>query len=83
MGLLMYPIGTEKAIGKIDRNNEIEYIVSLNATKSVIKEEFEKLFGVKVEDVRVMNTFQNKKKAVIKVAKGFKASDIAIKLKLV
>jgi ribosomal protein L23 len=83
MGVLMYPIGTEKAISKIDRNNEIEYIVALSATKEAIKGEFEKLFGVKVDGVRVMNTFQNRKKAVIKLAKDFKASDIAVKLKLV
>jgi large subunit ribosomal protein L23 len=83
MGVLMYPVGTEKAIGRIDRNNEIEYIVSLSATKSIIKEEFEKLFGVKVDNVRVLNTFQNRKKAIIKIGKESKASDIAVKLKLV
>ena len=83
MGVLMYPVGTEKAIGRIDRNNEIEYIVSLSATKSLIKEEFEKLFGVKVDNVRVLNTFQNRKKAIIKIGKESKASDIAVKLKLV
>lgn len=83
MGVLMYPIGTEKAIGRIDRGNEIEYMVSMGATKSIIKGEFEKMFGVKVQDVRVMNTFQNRKKAIIKLAKEFKASDIAVKLKLV
>ncbi|MGC8478447.1 MAG: 50S ribosomal protein L23 [Candidatus Micrarchaeia archaeon] len=83
MGVLMYPIGTEKAITNIDKSNEIQYIVSLNATKKQVKEEFEKLFGVKTKEIRMINTFQNKKKAIIKLVKEYKAGDIAVKLKLV
>jgi len=79
----MYPIGTEKAITNIDRNNEIQYVVSLNATKKQIRDEFEKLFGVKTIDIRLINTFQNRKKAIIKLRKEYKAGDIAVKLKLV
>ncbi|MEM3227710.1 MAG: 50S ribosomal protein L23 [Candidatus Micrarchaeaceae archaeon] len=83
MSVLMYPIGTEKAITNIDRNNEIQYIVSLSATKKQIKEEFEKFFGVKIISIRLMNTFQNRKKAIIKLSKDYKAGDVAVKLKLV
>ncbi len=83
MGVLMYPIGTEKAITNIDKSNEIQYIVSLSATKKQVREEFEKLFGVKTKDIRMINTFQNRKKAIIKLSKEYKAGDVAVKLKLV
>ncbi|MGC8687665.1 MAG: 50S ribosomal protein L23 [Candidatus Micrarchaeia archaeon] len=83
MSILMYPLATEKAVGMIDRQNTITYIVSMNATKPTIKHEFEKLFEVKVADVRIVNMPTNVKKAYIKIAKDFKATDVAIKLKLV
>ncbi|MGC8586259.1 MAG: 50S ribosomal protein L23 [Candidatus Micrarchaeia archaeon] len=83
MPVLMYPLATEKAIKKVEIENVITYIVSQDATKSNIKSEFEKMFGVKVQAVRTANMPTNKKKAFIKLAKGFKASDVAVKLKLV
>ena len=48
-----------------------------------IKKEFERMFNVKVAGVNIVNTMGNKKKASIKLRKEFKASDVAIKLKLV
>jgi large subunit ribosomal protein L23 len=81
MKILLYPIATEKAISEIEKNNTITFIVNDLATKKDIKEEFEKLFGVKVEEVRVARTKQGKK-AFIKLSKEFKAEDIALKLKL-
>ncbi|MEM3841404.1 MAG: 50S ribosomal protein L23 [Candidatus Micrarchaeaceae archaeon] len=83
MAVLMYPIATEKSVGMIDRQNTIAYMVDARATKSEIKAEFESLFQAKVESVRTLNTALNGKKAFIKLKKGFKASDIAVKLKLV
>ncbi|MEM0159428.1 MAG: 50S ribosomal protein L23 [Candidatus Micrarchaeaceae archaeon] len=83
MKLLLYPLATEKAINMIEKDNIITYIVDMRSKKSDIKEEFEKTFGVKVERVSTARMPQNKKKAYIKVAKKFKASDIALKLKLV
>ncbi|MCL4373682.1 MAG: 50S ribosomal protein L23 [Candidatus Marsarchaeota archaeon] len=83
MSVLMYPLATEKAIGKVEKENVITYIVSNTATKASIKEEFEKAFEVKVSRVNTENLPTNTKKAYIKLAKGFKASDVAVKLKLV
>ncbi len=81
MNVLIYPIGTEKAMNLIEKNNTITYVVDMRSTKKEIKEEFEKRFNVKVEKV---NTVIGKvKKAYIKLEKGFNARDIAIKLKLV
>lgn len=83
MAVLMYPIATEKAINMIERNNLIMYIVDLRATKPQIKKEFESIFKVKVVDISTARTPQNYKKAFIKIAPQFKASEIALKLKLV
>jgi ribosomal protein L23 len=83
MTVLEYPIATEKAIGQIERNNVVVYVVDARATKSSVKAEFEKVFNVKVESINIINTPDNKRKASIKLKKGFKASDVATKLKLV
>ena len=83
MAMLRYPLATEKSVGFIDKSNVITYVVDYRATKTQISAEFEKLFNVKVAGVRTANMPSNYKKAFIKLAKGYKASDIAIKLKLV
>jgi large subunit ribosomal protein L23 len=80
---LKYPISTERAISMIDRSNTIVYMVDFRASKESIKKEFESTFKVKVAGVRTANTPTNEKKAFIKIAKGYKASDVASKLKLV
>jgi len=79
----MYPLATEKSISLIDKENIIVYITDMRASKPEIRKEFESTFNVKVADIRVVNTATNKKKAYIKIAKGFKASDVATKLKIV
>ncbi len=83
MAALRYPLATEKAISMIDRNNVITYIVDFRATKTEIKKEFESMFNLKVQGIRSVNTSANAKKVYIKIAKGFKATDVASKLKLV
>jgi large subunit ribosomal protein L23 len=83
MAVLMYPISTEKAIGMIERSNTIIYVVDIRAKKAEIKKEFEKVFNVKVDSIGIIRTIDNKKKAVIKINKEQKASDIALKLKLI
>ncbi|MGC8710536.1 MAG: 50S ribosomal protein L23 [Candidatus Micrarchaeia archaeon] len=80
---LIYPIATEKAINMVERDNIITYIVDMRSLKKEIKEEFEKTFNVKVVKVSTVRETRNRKKAYIKLSKGYKASDIALKLKLV
>ena len=80
--VLLYPLTTEKAIALIERENKIVYIVEKQATKKQIKEEVEKQFGVKVADVNTLITLGGKKKAFVKLAKGFSADDVAAKLKI-
>jgi ribosomal protein L23 len=83
MNVLLYPIATEKALGGVDRDNTIIYVVDMRANKSQIRKEFETTFGVKVEKVNTSRTIKNIKKAYIRLGKESKASDIARKLKLV
>jgi large subunit ribosomal protein L23 len=78
--VLLYPLVTEKSVGMIEKENKIVFIVDRTANKKLIKEAFEKLFGVKVEKINTLITKDGKKKAFIKLKKEFKASDIAVKL---
>ncbi len=83
MSILKYPLATEKSVGIVDRGNTITYIVDSRATKDEIRKEFEKSFNVKVGSINTINLPNNAKKAFIRLAKGFNASDVALKLKLV
>ncbi len=83
MNALMYPIATEKAINMIERNNVITYVVDIRCKKDQIKKEFEDMFKVKVDRVNTAIEPRNRKRAYIKLKSQFKASDIALKLKLV
>ena len=47
--VLLYPITTEKAVGMIERENKIIFIVEKGATKDQIKLEVEQEFEVEVE----------------------------------
>ena len=78
--MLLYPLVTEKAVGMIEKENKIVFIVNRKANKKQIKEVFEKVFGVKVENVNTLITRDGRKKAFIKLKKEFKASDVAVKL---
>lgn len=82
MGVLIYPLATEKALNMIDRSNVISYIVDFRSKKPEIKKEFEDTFAVKVEKVNTSMTIKNTKKAFITLKPQFKAADVARKLKL-
>lgn len=80
--VLLYPITTEKAIGLIELQNKIIFVVDSKATKKQVKDEVEQRFGVKVAKVTVLNTTTNKKRAFVKLKPPFKADDVAAKLKI-
>lgn len=83
MNSLIYPLSTEKALNMIDKNNTVSYVVDIRSSKSDIRKEFEETFGVKVKSVNTEITMNNSKRAYIRLKEGFKASDVARKLKLV
>ncbi len=81
--ILEAPAKTEKSLQLIEKDNTIRFFVSAKATKKEIKQEVEKLFGVKVAGVRTMTDPNGKKQAFVKLEKGFKADEIAAKLKMI
>lgn len=81
--LIIAPIRTEKAVAKMEFGNTITFKVAEGATKSAIKQEVEKIFGVKVAAVRTHNLSKGGKRAVVRLAKGSKSDDVAAKLKLI
>jgi ribosomal protein L23 len=81
--ILIAPVKTEKSIGKIEIENSLRFEVAFKATKKQIKDEVEKLFSVKVHSVKTLVTPEGRKHAVVRLAKEYKADDIATKLKMV
>lgn len=79
---MLYPVTTEKAVGMIERENKMVFVVDNRADKKQVKEAVEKTYNVKVEKVNVMNSLDGRKKAFVKLAKGYTADDIAAKLKI-
>lgn len=80
---LKYPHLTEKSITLVERVNTVVFIVDLRANKKQIKEEFEKVFEVKIARVNTEITADGKKKAFIKLKPEFNAGDVAVKLGVV
>lgn len=78
--VIIRPVMSEVAIEKIERENKLTFIVNIKANKHMIKRAVEELFGVKVVKVNVLITPRGEKKAYVKLAPEFKASDIATKL---
>ena len=77
--IIIKPIATEKTVKVMELDNVLLFLVDRRADKKEIKEEFEKLFNVKVEKVRTL-TRKNKKYAYIKLNKKNPAIDLATKL---
>lgn len=78
--VLEHPHMTEKAMDKVDMDNEIVMVVHLDADKKQIKNAFEALFDVTVEGVNTSITPQADKKAYIKLSEADNAMDVATEL---
>jgi len=83
MSSIIYPVTNEKAVGLIELQNTLTFVVQNQATKPLIRKEVEELFAVKVASVHTLITPTGLKKAYVKLKKGFKADDVAAKLKIV
>ena len=75
--ILLYPVLTEKAIGKIESENKLAFIVKRNANKKQIKWAIEKALDVKVISVNTMIDRKGRKKSWIKLSKESIALDVA------
>ena len=79
--ILLHPVGTEKAIRLLDQN-KVVFAVSRKATKPEIKKAVEEMFGVKVDNIRVLITPKGVKKAYIKLKPDYSAVELATTLGL-
>jgi len=75
--ILLYPLLTEKAIGKIETENKIIFIVDRKANKRQIKWAAERALNVKVVEVNTLIDRKGRKKAWIKLSKEYPATEIA------
>ena len=82
LNFYLKPIATEKAVMKIELENTLAFQTGVEISKDQIKEEVEKVFGVKVEKIRTIIR-DNKKNIYVKLKKSFPAIDVATKLGLI
>jgi len=78
--ILLYPLLTEKTIGKIETENKLVFIVDRKSNKRQIKWAAEKALSVKVDNVNIMIDRKGRKKAWVKLSKEYPASEIATRL---
>jgi len=78
--IIIRPVQSEKALRLIEEQNTLTFIVDRKATKHDIRRAVEQAFGVKVEKVNTLITPRGEKKAYVKLAKEYSASDIAARL---
>jgi len=81
--VVIHPVATEKAIALIEKENKMVFIVEKDATKKEIADDVEKSYNVKVEEVNVLITPQGRKKAYVKLQKGYSADELAARLKII
>jgi len=74
---------SEKATRLLEEQNTLTLIVRREATKPDIKRAVEVIYGVKVEKVRTLITPKGEKKAYVRLAKEYSASELASQLGLV
>lgn len=80
--IVKYPLLSEKAVGLIERDNKLVFMVESTATKPQIKKAVEDLYKIKVSNITTAITMEGTKKAYVRLAPEFKASDLAAKLKI-
>ncbi len=78
--VVLYPLLTEKSMDRVDKNNELVFVVSMNANKNQIQQAVEKIYAVKVQRVNTGIDRKGRKRAYVKLAKEFQAIDIMTKM---
>ena len=78
--VLFYPLITEKAVGMIESQNKLGFVVRDSSGKEAVKKAVEERFEVKVLAVNMVRDRKGRKKAFVRLDPKFKAGDIAIKL---
>lgn len=78
--IILYPLITEKAVGMIETQNKLSFIVNKKTNKTAIKDAIEKTYSVEIDGINIVNDRKGRKKAIVKINEKFKAEDIATKL---
>lgn len=81
--ILRFPLTTESAMKQIEASNTLTFIVDVRANKPSIKAAVEKLYQIKVVDVRTLIRPDNQKKAFVRLAADYDALDVANKMNIV
>jgi len=77
--VVIHPYVTEKTMMLMDNENKLEFIVDRRATKADVKWAVEQIFNVKVEKVNTKITKRGKH-AIVKLAEGYSASEIGMRI---
>ncbi len=80
--VVLRPYVTEKTYDLLEKQNKLVFIVSLQASKKLVKQAVETLYDVDVESVNTVRTLVGKK-AYVRLSKESSASDVATKLGLI
>jgi ribosomal protein L23 len=78
--VIVHPLVSEKAVGMIEKENKVCFIVNGKANKKQVAGWVEKRFNVRVDSVNMLRDMKGRKKAIVKINKEFKADSIATKL---
>jgi large subunit ribosomal protein L23 len=78
--VIKYPLVSEDAVTLIEAENKITFIVHADASKNDIRRAVEELYEVRVDRVNSVVTPEGRKKAYVKLAADYKASDLAVRL---
>eukprot|EP01017_Pseudomicrothorax_dubius_P024370 TRINITY_DN258_c0_g1_i6.p2 TRINITY_DN258_c0_g1~~TRINITY_DN258_c0_g1_i6.p2 ORF type:complete len:180 (+),score=56.73 TRINITY_DN258_c0_g1_i6:42-581(+) len=81
--ILIHPLSTEKAMGKMENENTLVYIVSQRATKPQIREAFREVHKVEPRKVNTLLRTDGKKKAYIRLGPDAEALTLANKIGLI
>jgi large subunit ribosomal protein L23 len=80
--IIKHPVSTEKALRLMETENKLVFIVNRKSSKKMIKQAVEKMFDVKVDQVRTLITPKAEKKAYVKLSADNPAVDITTKMGL-
>eukprot|EP01017_Pseudomicrothorax_dubius_P024374 TRINITY_DN258_c0_g2_i2.p1 TRINITY_DN258_c0_g2~~TRINITY_DN258_c0_g2_i2.p1 ORF type:complete len:168 (+),score=60.54 TRINITY_DN258_c0_g2_i2:82-585(+) len=81
--ILLHPLSTEKAMGKMENENTLVYIVSQRSTKPQIREAFREVHKVEPRKVNTLVRSDGKKKAYIRLGPDAEALNLANKIGLI
>jgi large subunit ribosomal protein L23 len=78
--VVRYPLMTEKAMNLMDFENQLQFVVDMDATKPEIAENVEERFEVTVLNVNTQVTMKGQKKATVRLSEEDDAQDVASRI---